>query len=1274
MDKRISIGSEHFLLSPDKMMRFFGSILLCFFVTALVAGSAAQEPRGKKEFPPGLLRRVEDLPPSRLRDQIERLPVQARDRAVASLGNFHFTTEDLASLHADSGGGIFYADEFERAPGAGTDNTEFEVAFAAVQVSPFPQNLIFHSRPGAPNVLYLNFSGETVTGTVWNDSLGRSSIPAVAFSTDSDRTTFSDSEQAAIKRIWQRVAEDYAPFNIDVTTERPATFTTRTAHALVTRRTDANGAENPAAAAGGVAYVGVFANSNYARYRPAWIYHNNLAGEESYIAEALSHEIGHNMGLSHDGKSDGTDYYSGHGSGETSWGPLMGTGYNRNVSQWSKGEYFQSNNTQDDLATIAGKISYRTDDHGNSLGAATSLAVSSGGDVLSTTPETDPGNANAANKGILERNTDVDVFSFAAGSGPVSLNINPWVVSSGTTRGGNVDVLVELYNSAGQKILTNNIAGATGASIQTNLTDGVYYLMIKPTGVGNPTTSNPSGYTVYGSVGQYFISGTVIPSGAAIPPGAELQVSDITEPGITSHDFTVRYTDNVGINVASLGNDDIRVTGPNGFSAAATLVSIDLPSNGTPRLATYRINAPAGNWSENDGGVYAVSLQPDAVTDTEGVTVAPVTLGEFRVAVPHVIYSALMSTNPGWTMEGLWEYGAPNYGSGGPVGGATGPNILAYNLSGPYENRLAPKYVTTQPINCTGSATITLRFKRWLGVRNGDTAVVQVSTNGTSWTDVWSNQRVVLDTSWTPVQYTLPAWVAGSSSVQLRWGMGSGQSQNDIGWNIDDVVLLGDGTLDTEAPTAAINVANLTVGDSPSHSFTVTYTDSTAVSIASLGSADLLVLGPNGYSNYVEFAGVDTPTDGSPRTALYSIPAPTGFWQSTDNGTYQVILQDSEVTDTANNPAAEQLLGTFFVAIVPDPQALLVTPTSLSITEGTNAAFTVRLAERPSVEVTVVARTINGDPDFLIVSGATNVFTSDNWDIPLPVTVRALTDADRENGTGTIQCESDGLTSISVIVTEQDTTPLPPTVALTAPAAQASFFTTDTITFSADATDDAAVVKVEFFANGNLIGEDISAPYRITSELPAGSHSITARATDNANASATTPPITITVTVPANQPPSVTLTASASGVILAPGTVLLQVSATDPDGTISQIRFFNGTNSFATDTTQPYEQWVNLPAGQFLFTAVATDNNGSESTSAAIRLKVAEQPQIISITPGGTVASVTVRGTSGIPVILEATSDFLGWTPIATNTPAGGSTTFNDPSPQLRRLYRAVVR
>ncbi len=423
------------------------------------------------------------------------------------LRSFHFTDHDLDSLEADSEGGILYACRMTIDP-VSAEAGEPIVPQAAIPVGALPPSLIFHSKPGAPNVLYLNFIGEMVTNTAWNTSLGRTVIPALAFSTDGDYTTFSDAEQAAIKNVWMRMAEDYAPFNIDVTTERPAVFGLRTAHALITRNTDADGQPNPSSTAGGVAYVNVFNGGSYAWYRPAWVYVNNLGNSESYIAEAASHEIGHNMGLSHDGLTSGAAYYGGHGSGDISWGTIMGTGYNRNVSQWSKGDYYLANNTQDDLAILSAKTAYRDDDHAGSAASATPLVLTGGTNIVSTTPATDPANTNAANKGILERNTDVDVFTFQTGAGSVTLSVNPWIMPS-SYRGGNLDILLELYNESGVLVAATNPASLTTAQLRPTLAAGRYYLHVKNTGAGSPLTASPTGYTAYGSIGRYFISGSV---------------------------------------------------------------------------------------------------------------------------------------------------------------------------------------------------------------------------------------------------------------------------------------------------------------------------------------------------------------------------------------------------------------------------------------------------------------------------------------------------------------------------------------------------------------------------------------------------------------------------------------------------------------------------------------------------------------------------------------------------------------------------------------------
>ena len=138
---------------------------------------------------------------------------------------------------------------------------------------------------------------------------------------------------------------------------------------------------------GGIAYVGVFdQTSNHAYYQPAFTFQNGVGGGQKNIAEASSHEAGHNVGLSHDGTAT-SGYYSGHGS----WAPIMGVGYYRAITQWSKGEYAGANQTQDDFAVMrtngAGPLA---DDYPESPPAALGTGL----------PRT----------GIISSRTDVDVF------------------------------------------------------------------------------------------------------------------------------------------------------------------------------------------------------------------------------------------------------------------------------------------------------------------------------------------------------------------------------------------------------------------------------------------------------------------------------------------------------------------------------------------------------------------------------------------------------------------------------------------------------------------------------------------------------------------------------------------------------------------------------------------------------------------------------------------------------------------------------------------------
>lgn len=125
--------------------------------------------------------------------------------------------------------------------------------------------------------------------------------------------------------------------------------------------------------------------------------------------------------------------------------------------------------------------------------------------------------------------------------------------------------------------------------------------------------------------------GAVEVSSAGAPVASAGPFANVIAVGGTIYDILVTYKDDVAVDSTTFGNNDIRVTGPNGFSAFAKFVSADAPGNGTPRVVTYRLDAPGGMWDGADAGLYTVSLEPSQVTDTSGNAAAAVTFGTFIV-------------------------------------------------------------------------------------------------------------------------------------------------------------------------------------------------------------------------------------------------------------------------------------------------------------------------------------------------------------------------------------------------------------------------------------------------------------------------------------------------------------------------------------------------------------------------------------------------------------------------------------------------------------------
>jgi len=483
--------------------------------------------RGRLQIPS----EIKDGP---FRESLERLSDEPLRRALKTWHSLKIPHEDQESVRADVRGMLYYVcaiPEHVRTATAlaNSQRSDADRVLTGAAAVPIAKPPVKHSLKGSKNVLYLDFNGHVISGTAWNENYGAATYKAKPYDTDGDPTKFSDAEQAEIIEIWSRVAEDFSPFDVDVTTEEPATFGPTVARAVITASIDENKVSMPSAGGGGIAYIDVFGGADFAtRYSPALIYHTNLHTSAA-VAESVSHELGHNLGLSHDG-STGVEYYDGHGSGNTSWGPVMGGAFGANVTQWSKGEYLNASNTEDDIAIIGAKLPLRKTGAGTSKATARALKTSG---------------SKIADKGILTDPTVGDWYSLSTGAGEISLAVAPFRAASGT-HGGNADLRIDLLNADGKVVASANPSGKTAASLTYKAPKGVYYLRVRGAGDGSPKANPPSGYTSYGSIGQYGISGTFVsgppvitsPKSASVAGGASFTYKIVATNSPTSFKAT----------------------------------------------------------------------------------------------------------------------------------------------------------------------------------------------------------------------------------------------------------------------------------------------------------------------------------------------------------------------------------------------------------------------------------------------------------------------------------------------------------------------------------------------------------------------------------------------------------------------------------------------------------------------------------------------------------------------------------------------------------------
>ena len=214
----------------------------------------------------------------------------------------------------------------------------------------------------------------------------------------------------------------------------------------------------------------------------------------------------------------------------------------------------------------------------------------------------------------------------------------------------------------------------------------------------------------------------------------------------------------------------------------------------------------------------------------------------------------------------------------------------------------------------------------------------------------------------------------------------------------------------------------------------------------------------------------------------------------------------------------------------------------------------------------------------------------------------------------------------------------PPTVSITAPANNATYVATATVNFTATANDtDGSVSKVEYYNGASLIGSATVSPYNFSwTNVGAGTYTITAKATDNLGAVTTSAGITVIVN--ANQLPTVSITSPVNNATFtSPANVSIAATASDADGAVTKVEFYNGSTLLGSDINSPYTySWTGLSAGTYILTAKATDDKNGVTTSTAVTIVVSNPNQLPTVSITSPTSADTYTSPATISIVASA--------------------------------------
>ena len=147
-------------------------------------------------------------------------------------------------------------------------------------------------------------------------------------------------------------------------------------------------------------------------------------------------------------------------------------------------------------------------------------------------------------------------------------------------------------------------------------------------------------------------------------------------------------------------------------------------------------------------------------------------------------------------------------------------------------------------------------------------------------------------------------------------------------------------------------------------------------------------------------------------------------------------------------------------------------------------------------------------------------------------------------------------------------------------------------------------------------------------------------------------------------PPQIGITNPLSGTgYAAPANVTIQAGAINEGGFVTNVQFLSGATLIASENSGPFAATVNgLTAGAYTLSAIALDNNGMAATNTVAVSVVNPLPLLLGgvSKPSGTGFQLSYPANTGLNYVVQRSSDFMLWVPIATNMAESNPVVFMD--------------